>query len=1134
MALHIVRTRARQLANNEVRAALSAALEGTGRALVFASSFDQALRLQHELADAGFPTLGLTVTTPAAWADERWEVYGDGRHLVGDETRVALMRLELDGMAGIELTEEQSPLPQSPGMRKMLCSLAKDALPAIPRTSAGDLDLSAPLARDLTPGERRACQIACNYASRIASRGFAERSEAMVRLPSVLGEAGAVQPPIVCCGIDSLPWATRRMLAELAASTEVTLVVRERGSLADQMAELLVAQLTAQAGALGVTVDMPDGLSEATGAPSEGASDAACDADIDPELAALKAAIFREDAPTISATGAVSLLEPAGPAAQAEALCQQIQDLAAAGAETAVVVTGDVEATWRQLAPKLAARGIAVRAAVRTPVMELPAARAFMGYARTVARLAELDEAWPEPEASDEGPVPQLGDMSWWPPRELTDFLLSDISHMDAPRARALDVRWRGNRMLSPARVLADLQRKSDVSSSVMRATRLMLQGRVGTAAAELARAIVDPSVPPETAAPERKGESPVVPEPRAYDPLRHDRSVTVLATVQQVSRSLAEQGITAVDKGKPDVHPLKLTELVSLLEELLEQEVLMQRLELLPDPAAVDRVAQGGNDGTGTSAASVPAGTHVRICGRSEVVGLPPASADALIACNLTAAEYPLAAPDDALVALEGRLGLGAPTDPLDRARRDFAAALDVPRCRLVLERASHDDNSAPTYPAVVLSECLAVYDVSADKTAKIERTSSLAPLAPRVLGEEHPAAAAAASGREGASAVSERVDTRGIISDASRAMVIVPREGQGELPGGKPSLSASQIESYLECPYKWFTLRRLGLGSHDADFSPVQMGSYAHRVLEVSRRNMALAAAKQAGLLPGDAGYAELSDLPQTYLPGSAVTAQNLEFAHEQVSTEFDYHLRHQRQRATTLNMQSLVPHSQTEELSLERLRTSLLSVMDYERDRLEGFEPRYFELRFGGTREDAVHVDYAGADFVGSVDRVDINAHGVAIVIDYKHKGALGFAKEYDAFPAGCPADAGQFVLPRRVQSLIYAQVIRRMYPQLKVRGAVYLSTRGYDAAGHEIAGALDANVADQVMGALKDTRAAALVCGGPGQMSFEDLLDRTEEEISQAIARMRAGEIQARPCDPQACSYCPVMNCARRLS
>ena len=57
---------------------------------------------------------------------------------------------------------------------------------------------------------------------------------------------------------------------------------------------------------------------------------------------------------------------------------------------------------------------------------------------------------------------------------------------------------------------------------------------------------------------------------------------------------------------------------------------------------------------------------------------------------------------------------------------------------------------------------------------------------------------------------------------------------------------------------------------------------------------------------------------------------------------------------------------------------------------------------------------------------------------------------------------------------------------------------------------------------------------LVCGSPGQISFEDLLDRTEEEISRAIVRMRAGEIQANPCDARACSYCPVKNCARRLA
>ena len=1103
MALRIVRTHDRQLANGEVRASIAAALDNAGRVLVLVPSFDVGLRLQRELADARVPTLGVTVTTPTAWVDERWEVYGDGRHIVENETRVALMRLELDAAAGIELIGDVVPLPTSPGMRRMLCSLAKDALPAIPRVSAGDLDAQDPVVQNLTPGERRACQIVCNYGRRLASRGFVERSEVMVRLPRILSGAGALQPPVVCCGIDSLPWASRQMLAELAVATEVTLVVPERGSLADQMSEHLIAQMVAQAQAFGVEAEAVDSQSAPVSEPA------------DTELDALRSALFCEAAPAVVPTGAVTLLEPAGPVAQAEALCGQIQDLLASGAETTVVSTEDVEGTWRALAPKLAARGITVRAAVRMPVMELPAARAFMGYVETVARLAELAETWPEPETSDEGPVPQLGDMSWWPPRAITDFLLSDISHMDAPRARALDLRWRGNRMLSPARVLADLQRKNAVSTSVMRATRLILQGRVGTAAAELARAIVDPADPPETAKSENPADPPVIPEPRAFDPLRHDQSVSVLMFIQRVCRSLSEQGIAATEKGAAGVSPLKLTKLVSLLKELLEDEVQIERLELPSEQ--VDGMA-----------------CEVRICGRGEAASLPAGSADALIACNLTAAEYPLAAPDDALTALEDRLGLGTPADPLDRARRDFAAALDVPRSRLVLERVSHDENSAPTYPAVMLSECLAVYGLAADETDAIDPASDLAPLIPTTLGEGHPASAFTASGQATDPRASEKVDDSGIISDASRPMIIVPREGQSELPGGKPSLSASQIESYLECPYKWFTLRRLGLGSNDADFSPLQTGSYAHRVLEVARRNMALAAAKQAGLLPAEAGYAELEGLPETYLSGSAVTASNLDFAHEMVSTEFDYHLRHQRQRANTLAAQSLVPHDQTEALALDRLRTSLLSVMDYEQDRLEGFEPRYFELRFGGTREDAVHVDYAGADFVGSIDRVDVNAHGVAVVIDYKHKGANNFAKEYDAFPEGCPVEGEGLALPRRVQSLIYAQVIRRMYPDLKVRGAVYLSTRGKDAGDHEIAGALDANVADQVMGSLKAKRLETLVCGGPGQISFEDLLDRTEEEISRAIVRMRAGEIQASPCDAQACSYCPVKNCARRLA
>ena len=109
--------------------------------------------------------------------------------------------------------------------------------------------------------------------------------------------------------------------------------------------------------------------------------------------------------------------------------------------------------------------------------------------------------------------------------------------------------------------------------------------------------------------------------------------------------------------------------------------------------------------------------------------------------------------------------------------------------------------------------------------------------------------------------------------------------------------------------------------------------------------------------------------------------------------------------------------------------------------------GFEPRFFEWDFG-TQDQPV--EYAGAWICGTIDRVDVDAHQQAVVIDYKHKGPNGFAKEYGVTPVHAAADAPQgeadeqraapYGLPRRVQSLIYGQVVRRMHPELKVRAAV----------------------------------------------------------------------------------------------
>ena len=177
----------------------------------------------------------------------------------------------------------------------------------------------------------------------------------------------------------------------------------------------------------------------------------------------------------------------------------------------------------------------------------------------------------------------------------------------------------------------------------------------------------------------------------------------------------------------------------------------------------------------------------------------------------------------------------------------------------------------------------------------------------------------------------------------------------------------------------------------------------------------------------------------------------------------------------------------------------------------------------------------MEYAGVLLTGTVDRIDVDAHGQAVVIDYKHKSDAGFAREYDAFAAG--VEPGSFSLPRRVQSLIYAQVVRRAFPDLTVRAALYLCTKG----AHALAGAVDENLADVVFGerGLSSRRLPSVAVprgesfGLAGARGMEALLDASEEAIAQRMGRLMEGDIEANPIDAEACQFCPVLNCERRL-
>ena len=251
--------------------------------------------------------------------------------------------------------------------------------------------------------------------------------------------------------------------------------------------------------------------------------------------------------------------------------------------------------------------------------------------------------------------------------------------------------------------------------------------------------------------------------------------------------------------------------------------------------------------------------------------------------------------------------------------------------------------------------------------------------------------------------------------------------------------------------------------------------------------------------------------------------------------LAEEFDAHLAHQYQvdRRNHPLPQALVPHTAREEGQLQVLRRDLASLLDYEADMLCGFEPRFFEWGFG---RGGARVEYAGVLLTGTIDRIDVDAHGQAVVIDYKHKSDAGFAAEYDVFPKG-GADGAALALPRRVQSLVYGQVVRRAFPQLKVRAAVYLCTKG----AHALAGAVDENLVDGVFGGRPPSaqRAARLsvprqaTFGREGESGMDALHDACEGMVAERIERMLAGDIEAAPVDADACLFCPVLNCERRL-
>ena len=488
--------------------------------------------------------------------------------------------------------------------------------------------------------------------------------------------------------------------------------------------------------------------------------------------------------------------------------------------------------------------------------------------------------------------------------------------------------------------------------------------------------------------------------------------------------------------------------------------------------------VAPRGCDGAAFGA------PDVLVIDQGTAASLGNGSCKVCVVADLTSSAYPAADPEDASRVLLEHLGVQRVDSALARMRRAFFALEHVATDQLILERCLNDASADPTYPCVVLEEFVDCYRADPTATKDIKNPYSLPEhLQDGMLlrGEDALCANHALSDAPTPVAACIEPPLTGAVSPEARSLVVLPRVLQGGQVLDEPCLSPSQIESYLECPYKWFAQRRLRLDDLDEGFGPLEMGDFAHNALHSFYKHMS-----------EDLGEAKVT--PQLLAQARELMADVLA-RHKALQP----HLRQSENR--------LIPTSQVEHRELAELERKLMDYLDFEAELLPTFAPKYLEydVACGGA------VDYAGHKLLGTADRIDVDGEGRCAIIDYKGSisgsYALGVREE------------GRL---GKVQALIYAQVVRRTLGMEPV-GALYVCY----GRRKMISGAYDGRVIENAH--LPNMRHKDCMCA---DRPFSDVLDETEEAVAAALERMLAGDIRPRPETPEACKWCPVSSCSER--
>lgn len=1029
--------------SNSVKEQLEASLERWGSAQLIVPSPDAVLLVKRQLGAIQELSVGVNVSTFDEWMRDQWKLYGNSDRLLSTTLRKVFFQQVLDGMS----TDELGSLNAGKGTVELLSKLAPEYLTELDQIMTSG---------QLSAGQISACKVLERYKALLEEKSYVEGCQCLDYLLQSIPAQGAA---LIFSRVEDLSEARLKFVRKLSQKREVTfsLYVPEgpAGYAAEQQLELV--------GDPGCACRVDTGLAPA--AKSQ-------------ELNDLLARVFRAtEGNEVTPSGAVTFLSPLGQLAEAESISRYISQRVESGSKSFAVYTSNSQKVWDALSQKLAAKGIAAHYKRSVRIQDSLAGRAFASLIDayvTLSERAELEKNI-DYQASDH----QMGDMSWWPPRTLTDYLISPISGISVERAWMLDKSWRGNRTLYATRVLETLS-KAAMSSRLCAETIKSLElGRIGSAAQRII----------EYLATETSDEQAEV-VPFEEISLQNQESLKVMNKIVSSAQELHEAG-------------LKLT-----------PQTLKSFIELCKDQTVMMPISNG-----------IQSDIQVLIAPVSQAHSFEPHSFDAVIFQGMDTLNFGVKASDGALQEFVRHASQMPKVSEFARYQRDFYTALTTASTSVAFEKVEQKD----VFNAVALSEVKACYPKDyAKKTGVVcGEEEVLVNLLPQATDPERVAELPTIESGEidpklKNIVVLPRHLTRETLEQELQGLIEVSREGL-------PLLSASQIETYLECPYKWFTQRRIKISQVDTEFAPMQIGTFIHRVLELTHATLL---AEALGCDVAEVDSMVESALLQD-IAGSRITSDNLDHAKQVLDSCFAQVWDEQFNNINRASSNELIPHSIQERKQVENIRENLKDLLEFEASHFIGYQPRFFELRFG--REENV-VEYAGAQFTGSIDRVDVNAHGQALIIDYKHKGTNDL-KAYSA-KLSLDSELSKEILPRHVQSAIYAQIMRKQLTKYKLEpvAAIYLGTKEQkDKPSFALAGMATEAATEHIWNIHpedKKLRDQAVMVVSQNSAEFADYLDAWESLIAQKVQAMLSGDVRANPCDKDACKYCPVKLCDKR--